>query len=215
MIKNNKLKIFISSAVILLPIIAGFIMWDMLPEKLATHWGVGGEANGWSSKGFAVFGFPLLVFVIHWLCILVSNFDKKNEHQNPKLFRIVFWICPAVSVLGAAAIYTAALGINFSIDRISLALMGLMFIIVGNYLPKCKQNRTLGIKVKWTLENEENWNATHRFGGKVWAAGGIIFIIGAFLPSTIISYILLGLIFALAIIPVIYSYIYYKKQIEK
>ena len=93
--------------------------------------------------------------------------------------------------------------------------MGLLFVVIGNYLPKCKRNYTLGIKVKWTLANEENWNATHRFAGKVWVLGGLLMMIGGFLPRGISLLIMIGAALLLGFVPMMYSYLYYKKQCKE
>ena len=93
------------------------------------------------------------------------------------------------------ALATKALGKEMNPALIVSLLLGFMFIIIGNYLPKCKQNFTLGIKIKWTLENEENWNKTHRFAGKVWFIGGFIMLLTAFLT---IEYALLSIIILIA-----------------
>lgn len=87
-----------------------------------------------------------------------------------------------------------------------------MFIFIGNYLPKVKQNRTLGIKISWALNNEENWNKTHRFGGKVWVVGGLILLLSIFLPLKAMVSVVVCVIAALAIIPIVYSYSIYKQH---
>lgn len=212
MIRNNKLKIILSSVVILLPILIGLILWNELPDKIATHWGFGGEANGWSSKPFAVFFIPAFMLAIHLVCLIASSFDKKNEGQSKKALSLIFWICPVISLFTNAVIYASAMGISFNMDSLMLTVLGLSFIIIGNYLPKCKQNRTMGIKLKWTLKDEENWNATHRFGGKVWVIGGILLMLCAFLPSAAEPYALLIILSALIIIPIAYSYAYFKNK---
>lgn len=212
MIKNNKLKLTIASIIILLPIIAGLIMWDILPEQMATNWGTDGQANGWSSKAFAVFGLPLFIFAVNWICILATNADPKNKGKNTKVFGIVLWICPFISVYASATIYAIALGMHFSVDTISNIIIGLMFVLLGNYLPKCKQNNTIGIKIPWTLSDEDNWNKTHRLAGRVWVICGSLFMASVFLPYAVIPYVMVILIILVAGIPVIYSYCYYKKH---
>ena len=92
--------------------------------------------------------------------------------------------------------------------------MGILFIAIGNYLPKCKRNFTAGIKIKWTLENEENWYATHRFGGKVYVIGGFFLLLCMFLPTLIALYVGGVVLTAIIFIPIVYSYIYYKKQVQ-
>lgn len=95
------------------------------------------------------------------------------------------------------------------------ALLGVMFIFIGNYLPKVKQNRTLGIKISWTLNNEENWNKTHRFGGKVWVVGGLIMLFSVFLPLTAMVWIMVCVIAVMVIVPIVYSYYIYKQHQKK
>lgn len=215
MIKQNKLKLLICSVLILFPIIIGVLNWDSLPDTIATHWGFNGEADGFSSKPFAVFAEPCFLLLLFWVCMLVENKIGTNKDQNKKAFEVIFWIVPAVSLISNGAVYLTALGYDVNVIRILPLLLGFSFMLIGNYMPKCKQNKTLGTKVKWTLDNEENWNATHRFAGKVWFFGGFLLILCVLLPANILGYVSLISIFALAFAPMIYSYIYHKKQGRK
>lgn len=123
---------------------------------MAIHWNIEGTADNWSSKFFTVFASPLFIFITHWICVSVTIADPKNKNQTKKAIGLIFWICPFISLFASAIIYASAFGLDFNIDKIMMIVIGLMFVVTGNYLPKCKQNNTLGIKVKWTLENEEN-----------------------------------------------------------
>lgn len=212
MIKKNKGKLLLSSMVILLPMIFGLIVWKKLPEQMTTHWGASGNADGWSSRNFAVFGIPLFLLLVHWLCIIFTWKDPKNKNQNNKIFGVVLGICPVVSLLAGIMIYAEALGKTIEPYFLASLFVGLFFVIIGNYLPKCKQNHTIGIKVKWALENEENWNATHRFAGKAWVIGGILIMACSFMPEETSTYVLLFLIIALALLTGGYSYCYSKKN---
>lgn len=209
MIKSNKAKLIITSVVILIPIIIGLFLWDDLPDIIATHWGTDNEANGFSSKAVGVFGLPVFLLAIHWLCVFATRFDKKSKNINPKIFSLVLWICPALSILMSAIVYSAAVGKELKVGFIVILFMGILLILIGNYLPKCKQSYTMGIKLPWTLENEENWNKTHRFAGVLWVIGGILIIATAIFESPIIFGIIVGV---MIIIPIIYSYMYYKKH---
>ncbi|MGM9951746.1 MAG: SdpI family protein [Lysinibacillus sp.] len=213
MIENNKWKLIVSSVVVLLPILAGLFLWNELPEQMTTHWGADGNADGWSSRTFAVVGLPLILLAVHWVCIFLTAKDPKNKDQNRKVFGMVLWICPVVSIFASGITYAAAFGKEFNMDIIVLLLIGLMFVVIGNYLPKCKQNYTIGIRVKWTLANEENWNATHRVGGKVWVIGGLLLMVCVFLPKAMIPWVLMIVLPILAVVPIVYSYVYYKKQV--
>lgn len=210
MIKKNKFKLWISSFVILLPIMFGLLFWDKLPEQMVTHWGADWNAEGWSNRNFAVFALPVFILIVHWFCIFCTSKDPKNKDQSNKIFSIVLWICPIISIVTSYMIYAAALGKVIQPNVIVYILIGLLFIIVGNYLPKCKQNYTIGTRVKWALENEENWNATHRFSGKVWVVGGVLIMVCSFFPEKISLYVFMALIIVLSIFPAGYSYYYFK-----
>lgn len=214
MIKNNKFKLILSSILILSPILVGLIFWNELPYQMATHWGLDGNINHWSSKAFAVFGLPLILLVIHWVCIFFTSYDPKNKNQNKKVLDMVLWILPITSIFSNGVVYATAFCKEVNIKSTVVLLLGIMFIFLGNYMPKCKQNYTMGIKIKWTLANEENWNATHRFAGKLWVIGGLLIIACIFLPDHIVPWFLLVFIVILVVIPIIYSYIYYKKQVK-
>ena len=208
MVKKNKGLMILTSLIILLPMLAGILLWDQLPEKMAIHWDANGEANGWTSRPVAVFGLPLFLLAIHFICAWGTDLDKRNRNQNEKIKQITLWIAPAVSLLGNSSTYAAAMGQEMDIVRYATLFMGLVFLMIGNYMPKCKQNYTIGIKLKWTLESEENWYATHRLAGKIWMAGGLVILICGFF-SILQPLPLLFLLMVL--IPVVYSWRYSKR----
>lgn len=209
MIKKNKWKLAITSIVTLLPILAGLILWSRLPEKVPIHFGKNGVADGWSSKQFAVFALPVFLLLVHWVVVFFTMLDPKAKNINGKVFGIVLWACPVVSLFGAMATYTYALGYNVNVELIAFVFIGALFIVIGNYLPKCKQNYTVGIKIPWTLNDEGNWNHTHRFAGWVWVAGGIIVMLTSFFRQYLVFLVVTALI---VLIPVVYSYIYFRKH---
>ena len=90
-------------------------------------------------------------------------------------------------------------------------LMGVLFIFIGNLLPKMQQSYTMGIKLPWTLHNEENWNKTHRLSGKVWVIGGIIILSTALWGNFLV---LMATTLLMVLIPVVYSYCLYRKQTQ-
>lgn len=209
MIKNNKGKLLLTSLVILIPMLVGLLLWNRFPDSIATHWNVSGEVDGWGSKAFAVFFLPLFLLVTHWFCVIVTAADPKHKDIDGKMLSLVLWICPIMSLLICSIIYATALGYELSVAFWTPLLIGALFVFIGNYLPKCKRNYTVGIKVSWALEDDANWNATHRFAGKVWVIGGIVIMLTAFL-STI--WLFAAMILVMVFLPVIYSYLYYKKS---
>lgn len=211
MLKKNKGYLILTGIITLLPILLGILLWNRLPETMATHFGSNGEANGWSSRGFAVFGLPLFLLAIHALCASVTAFDPRRRNISDKMYHLILWICPVCSLFCGAGIYTYALGLNLNFSMAVELFIGLLFIIIGNYLPKCRQNYTVGIKLPWTLADEENWNRTHRLAGFIWVPCGIIFIINSFLQigTAYVFFILLGV---MVLVPAVYSFVYYQKN---
>lgn len=212
MLKKNKWKLLVSSCIILLPVIFGLIYWNQLPEQMITHWNANWEPDGWSDRRFAVLGLPMFILFAHWFCVLCTSKDPKNQEQSNKIFGVILWICPVTSLITSAVIYAAAFEKAIKPHMLVFLFVGLFFLVIGNYLPKCKQNYTIGIRVKWAMENEENWNATHRFSGKVWAIGGVLMMGCAFLPEDLSLYIFIVLIAVLSILSVGYSYYYFKTK---
>ena len=208
---KNKLRFIIPALVTLIPMIFGIIVWDKLPQTVAIHWGPSGNADGFANKEIAVFLFPLLCVAIYVLCLFVeSKFGKNNPKE--KFYNIFLWIIPVLSFVCNSFIYLTAFGKEISIPHIMVILFSSLFVILGNYLPKMKQSRTMGIKIKWTLEDEGNWNATHRFTGKLWVIGGLLNFATLLLPT---EYIFIGFMVILVLmvaIPTIYSYRFYKKH---
>lgn len=214
MIKNNKLKTLISSVIILLPTIFGLIVWDKLPNEIVTHIGIGGNPDAVGNKAMLVFGLPALLLAIHLLCLWLTDKDPSHKKQPKKAIGLVFWIMPAASLFVNSLFYYTAFEMSFNPMKLVVGFLAFMFIAIGNYMPTCKQSATMGIKIKWTLENAENWRATHRFSGKVWFICGLLLIPCAFLPEKFAPIVLIAIILPVVILPTMYSYIYYRKQVK-
>lgn len=210
MLKKNMKLLLATSLVILLPMVAGLLLWDVLPERIATHWNAAGEADGWSGKAAAVFAMPAFLLTVHWFCVLVTCLDPKNKDQNPNVLKLVLWIVPVICLLVQSMVYATALGMTLSVNLLIFPVMGIMFVILGCLLPKCRRNSTIGIKLPWTLHSDANWDATHRLCGKLWVAGGIATMACGFLPGSV--WWMLGSLLIMTAIPVIYSYCFYRRN---
>lgn len=155
-----------------------------------------------------VFGMPALMTLFHLIAVCATMVDPKKKNISKKMMNVVLWIIPVISWVVLIIVYATALGKTVNIGFIVNILVGAIFIVIGNYLPKSRQNYTVGMKLPWSLDDEENWNRTNRFSGYMFVICGIVFLINAFLLSIIpvIFVIIVGLI-----VPVIYSYAIYKK----
>jgi len=214
MFKKYKKQLMISSVVVLLPAIVGLLLWNKLPDTIATHWGVDGQADGWSGKGFAIFFMPVFLLLMQFFCVWITDLTNRGHEQSPKVMNLVFWIMPILSLMNSGMMYAIALGKAWSISSWMPVFLGLLFAVIGNYLPKCTQNTTIGIKVTWALNNEENWNATHRFAGKLWVASGLVTLFTALLPTKIGFPIMFVALIGAGAGSTLYSYLYYRKQLK-
>ena len=187
----------------------GLILWNRLPDEIATHFGSGNVANGWSSKPFAVFGIPGIMVAVELLLYFVTTNDPKKRNIDDKIMRFCLWIIPVTSLIVCLSCYGIALGIPVDIGFLVNILIGIMFIFLGNYLHRIKQNYTVGIKLPWTLNSEENWNRTHRMASWLYVICGLLFIVNAFFQFEAMYFAVL----LFAFIPGVYSYILYKKGI--
>ena len=198
----NKRKALAGSALILLPALAGIGMWERLP--------------GWSGPAKLAFclGTPAAMLAAHWLCLLLTFHTNRHNGQSKKALELVYWLLPCISLFYCAGTWAVALDVKLGWERLVPASLGLMFLVIGNYMPKMKQNPTLGIRLPWTLANEENWNRTHRIGGKVWVAGGLVLLLVCLLPGAAMAAGMLAAILVLAVVPCVYSYWLYRKQVR-
>ena len=182
---EHKGKLILSSLVTLLPALVG---------------------RAWISAG---------LLAAHWLVLLIVFSDRRNrENQSRQAVGMIFWVMPFVSLLVGGVTALLRRGIQSASAGSAVMAMGfgLLFIVVGNYMPKIRQNSFMGIRVKWTLENEANWNASHRFGGKVWVAGGFACLAGAMLPVKAMGVAFPVVLVTVALVPIAYSYYYSKTQ---
>nr|MCR4855053.1 SdpI family protein [Erysipelotrichaceae bacterium] len=199
------------SIVTILPMLIGILCWNRLPDVMATHFGINNEANGFSSKAIAVFGIPVFLLAVLWLGAFVTSHDPKRQNISQKMFSLVLWIAPVISLAAAATMYPINLGYELDITFFSGLLLGLMYIIIGNYLPKARQNYTIGIKIPWTLANEENWNRTHRLAGYLWMVCGILMVLISVIRFDPAQW-LVGIILIMVLVPCIYSYWLHAKK---
>ena len=182
--REHKLMLVITSCVILLQTVVGVILWDRLPEQIATHFGLNGQPDGYSSRAFTVFGMPLVLLALHWVCPFIS------------------WLCAGMTI-------GYALNAVRNIGVVVCVFLGILFMVIGNYLPKCLPSYTVGIKLPWTLHDEGNWRYTHRIGGFCFTAAGLIVLVSAFFGGTWLPLAALALA---VIVPTVASFLYYKKH---
>lgn len=184
-------KAFIISIIITaLQFIAAAVLFFYLPGKIPIHWNVSGVVDGFAGRAF-IFLVPALSLVIAFLLNWMPQIAPKGENvkKSGRIYPVLMVMISLLMAVILTIIAATALGHSVPVIQISLGWLGVMMLLIGNYLPKVKPNYMLGIRLPWTLANETVWRKTHRFGGWVFFVIGLVFIGGMFLFAPV-NYIL-------------------------
>ena len=204
-IKINKKLVLFTSILILLPSLVGCVFWNQLPEEMPTHFNLLSQVDGYDHKMFAIFGLPALMLLMHWLILFLMIKDPKSSNISSKIQLLIYWIIPFISCLSMISIYGASLGYSMMSGILAQIFMGVVMIVIGNYLPKTRRNYIIGIRLPWTLESDENWSKTHRLAGKIWVLGGLLLFLNAFV-QLYVYWVFFLTFFLVVLIPSFYSY---------
>jgi len=204
--------------ILLVPVIYLSAIWQNLPASIPMHFNLEGEVDRFGKKAELIF-LVLIISVINiGVYLLLSNAyridPKKNAPENKdRMQRMAFVVSIFISATLCMIIYNTANASMKFMPGIILSGVGVLFSFLGNYMYNIKPNYFAGLRLPWTLENEENWKKTHQVAGKLWFAGGIIIvIISLLLPFKACMIVFLIITAIITIIPVVYSYRIYKQQ---
>lgn len=203
-------------AIVLLPFIYLGYVWNELPSKVPMHWNIKGEIDRYGDKSELIiipFLLPLLVYLIF---LVVPKIDPKNKlnQMGGKLQAIKFLLTTLMSILALFIIYTAK-NQSFTNPNYIVIIIGVLFIVIGNYFKTIKPNYFIGIRTPWTLENETVWKKTHKLGGKMWFIGGILIVILSIILNKSLSFTIFMIITGvITIIPIAYSYLIYRNEVQ-
>lgn len=200
-------------ALMLMPFIYLATIWDSLPETIATHFNGSGEADGWGSKETLIWGPLVMLALSYGVFLLIPSIDPKQKiGAMGKKFEAVKWI--VVLLMVAVSILWMYSSLNgFSSINMLFVVFGIFFTLMGNFMPTIKHNYFVGIRTPWTLENETVWKKTHRMAGGWWLAGGIVIVLASLLLSNEwVLPVFITVTVVIALVPMVYSYLEYKKQ---
>lgn len=205
--KESVISVIIS---ILLFALVNLLFYKKMPETLPTHWGFNNKIDGYSSKFTTLITTPLLlIFLNIFSCFMLDN-DPKNKYKNNFVITIGKATIPLVMLITFVISVFYGLGKKINVMVIISIFVGFLLILIGNYLPKTKRNYTVGIKLPWTLNSDENWNKTHRLAGYFFILGGIFFLLTPFIGN---EYLIFLTFMIIGIIPAIYSFYLYKNGV--
>ena len=198
--------LIITTLMCIVPIIFGVILYNRLPEQMAVHFGLNNEPNSFASKEFALFGIPLLMTVLQIICCISSDCMEQKK-QNKKYITVYKWIIPIIGMVCYLTMLAYGAGIELEMRIIVCITLGIIFMIVGNYMPKTEIN-----KLQMRYVRKDFWEKIKRPAGYFFVIIGLAFIISAFLNS-IVSFILMIILIICAVLTTIYSlYLFYKKS---
>ena len=214
MLKKNKISILITSIITLLPALLWLFGSKLLPTEIVEFWGmdVSSETGLGTMNIFLIL--PLIMLVAHWFTLIFATLIDRDTEQSKHAQRLVIWVTPVLSLATAGGLLAVSFSEEINVFLFVLLGFGIGMMIMGNYMPKITRNRTVGIKVCWALASEDNWNATHRFAGKVFFAAGLACLVGILLPIKLQPYLMGIAIVVMLVLPILYSYLFYKKQLR-
>ena len=193
--------------------VASFYFYANFPERVPTHWNFKGQVDGWSSAAFAAFFFPVLNLGMYLLFLVIPYIDPKKERYEE--FKHVFHIFKNFLIAFMTVIYFLTglngMGYNLPINVFVPIMVGILFILMGNYMGKLKSNWFMGARNPWTLSSEEVWNKTNRITGKIFILSGLLMILEGFLPDNVKLSFFIFIIALMVIVPNLYSFIIYNR----
>ena len=200
--------------IVLLPFLYLMYVWNQLPEQVPLHYNLKGEVDRYGDKSELIMIPILLPLLIYLIFLAVPYIDPKkqiqkmgNKYDTLKLILTTF-----MSALALFIIYTAK-NQTLTNPNIIFLIIGLLYLIFGNYFKTIKANYFIGIRTPWTLESESIWKETHKLGGKVWFVGGLLVIVcSLLLNKEVNAKVFLGITIIIALIPIVYSYLLYRKE---
>jgi len=204
--------------VIAAPAIYLALVWKNIPETVAIHFGLDGKPDRFGDKNEFLITCTVLISLSAIVYLAITNAwrvdPKKNAADNKsRLGKIAFAISVFLAAVCGLLIYSATHGqVKFN-TGLMLAGVGLLFALIGNYMHNIKPNYFAGLRLPWTLENEDNWKKTHALAGRLWFAGGLIMaVLCLFLPPVAGIIVFFSITVIIITIPVVFSYRYYKQH---
>jgi uncharacterized membrane protein len=199
---------------ILVMFLSGIALYSRLPDQIPIHWNIEGEVDDYASRFWGVFMLPFTNLLVLLIFTFMPLLDPRKENY-PKFSRS-YRAIKAITVVFFAVLHflvlAFALGYELDISRIVVVGAALLFIVMGNYLPKVKHNYFVGVRVPWTLASEKVWKKTHRFAGKLFVISGIIIFLSIFVSEIIRFWLIMICALVTSLASMVYSYLVYRQE---
>lgn len=215
---NRRPMILFSAAAVAAMTLLSAWAWTQLPAgaQVPIHWGIDGQVDGYAPKEVGLLLLPIVAVAIAVLLAFIPRFEPRraNLERSGKAYGAIWFT--VIALLGGFHVLAvaAALGNDFDISRLVLIGAGVLFVVIGNYLPKVRPNYLMGIRTPWTLTSDVSWVRTHRVGGRLFVIEGLVLIaLGLLdLPAELLVVAIVGAIVILLIVVFVYSYQVWKRD---
>ncbi|MDO8669503.1 MAG: SdpI family protein [Candidatus Buchananbacteria bacterium] len=199
---------------LILTLAASFYFYNNFPDRIATHWNFEGQIDGYSSKAVGVFLLPLVILGLYLMFLVLPYLDpKKDRYQEfAKTYHLFKSLIIGFMFIMYIATGLANLGYPIDIGIVVPVLVGILFIIMGKYMGTIKPNWFVGIRTPWTMSSENVWHKTHRVGGWLFIAVGIVMLLMPLLPKWLALPIFIIAIGFATLGSFVYSYFLYRTE---
>ena len=214
---NTRTTTIVVLLMVIVATVVGVLLWNRLPDPMASHWGPNDEVNGYVSKFWGVFLMPLITLGMLVLFSVIPSIDPLKA--NIAQFRDVFNLFITLIVAFMLYIYILSLRWNlgytdFRMSQAMLPAMGILFFFVGYMLRKAKRNFFIGIRTPWTLSSDRVWDETHRLGSVLFMISGALVFLGSFFGGMTAFWFLFAPLIASTLVTLVYSYLLYQREVK-
>ena len=195
--------------------LAGLLLWNRLPDPMASHWNVNDQVDGSISKFWGVFLLPLITLGMFLLFRVLPSIDpmKANIAQFREAFNLFIVLIVGFMVYLYGLTLAWSLGYNtFRMSGAMLSAIGLLFIFVGFLMRQAKRNFFIGIRTPWTLSSDTVWNETHRVGAVLFMISGALAFIGGFFGGSTAFWLMFAPLIGSTLFLLLYSYVLYQRE---
>ena len=213
-----KMKKVLRVLLMVAPVLMVLAVYGKLPDVVPVHWGINGEVDRYGSKMelFIIAGMNIFLGIFMPLVAKVDP-KKKNYDRFQETYEwMIIWTLLFMTVVTGVILAETLQPGTLNIGKVICSMVGIMFIVLGNMMPKIKSNFFTGVKTPWALSSDAVWNKTQRLGGKTLVLGGVLILISAFVgDAKWMTFIIIGVAVLVGLVPTVMSYIWYQKEMEK
>ena len=212
---STRITLIVSLVLIVAATLVGILLWNQLPEQMASHWDVNDQVNGYMPKFWGLFLMPLVTLGMLALFLIIPEIDplKANITQFREVFNLFIALIIGFMIYVHGLTLAWSLGYhNFKMSMAMLPFMGLLFIAIGFMLRKAKRNFFIGIRTPWTLSSDRVWDETHRLGATLFMVSGALAVVGGFFGGIVAFWMLFVPLIGSTLFLLVYSYVLYRRE---